>query len=109
MTDSSDIKEQINEQIESGFTKPEIVKNLVEKGYNEKLVNTELTAIIKQSKAASNTGSEGGNTKGVVIGVLFIIVACVRFARYANGGTIFLGIGVVTAIGMAIYFMTKKK
>ncbi len=111
MNTSTNIQEEIQQQINIGFGKDDIVQNLRSKGYNTQEINDAIANINFSSVVTeSNGGSVSG--KSILIGVLFLVIALARFARNSNGGSnsnIFIGLGVFSAIGMAIYFFTKKK
>ena len=107
MVTTTNLQEEIAQQINIGFTKAEIEQNLLSKGFT----NTEINeALAKVNFSEAMTESNGGSisTKSILFGALFVVAAFVRFARYSNTGSILAGLGVITAIGMAIYFFTKR-
>lgn len=105
------LQEEIQKQVEIGFSRKEIEENLRPKGFNDGDIKQALDRVQFAPEAVA--GSSGGSvsTKSILIGILFLIAACFRFARAARGGSFsfIFGIGVITAISMAIYFFTKKK
>jgi hypothetical protein len=109
MITATDIKEDIRQQVDIGFGKREIIDNLRTKGYSDEEIKDGLNGI--NFSAAAATGSGGGSVSGgsIALGILFLIVAMWRLARAANNGSGILIIGVITAIGMAIYFFTKRR
>ena len=107
MITSTSLQEEIQQQISIGFTKQEIGQNLLAKGYIEIEIK-EALAKINFSKVAAESNGGSVSTKSILLGVLFLVVVFIRLARYANGGNIFLGISVITGIGMVIYFFTKR-
>lgn len=108
MAATNNILEEIRKLLQAGFTEPEIEENLRFKGFTdteikEAISNPDVAAIVAENKGGSIS------TKSILIGFLFLIIAFYRFSRYANGGNIFLGIGVITSIVLAVIFFTKKK
>lgn len=102
MTTATTLQEEINQQA-SIFSKEEIEQNLLAKGYNAQ----EIKAALATVKVESNSGGNS-STKGILLGILFGIIVLFRIARFANTGGIFVGLGIITGIGMMIYFFTKK-
>ena len=107
MVTTTNLQEEIAQQINIGFTKAEIEQNLLSKGYADTEVN-EALAKVNFSEAMAESNGGGVSTKSILFGALFVVAVFVRFARYSSTGSIFAGLGVITGIGMAIYFFTKR-
>ena len=106
-----DIQKFVTIQANGGFSKKEIHANALSQGYTAEEATNALSVLDLLPSASSNTESEGSvSTKSILMGVLFLVVMVARFARFSDGGgsNIFLLLGVCTAIGMAVYFFTKK-
>lgn len=105
---STELKEDVEKQVAAGFSIQEIEQNLRSKGYTDADIKEATShANIQSAVLETNSGSVSG--KNIALGILFLLVAVWRFSRYTNGGNIFLGIGVVTAILLAFIFFTKKR
>jgi hypothetical protein len=111
MITANNLHEEIQQQVNIGFNRQEIEQNLLPKGYAETDIRQALDKV--QFAEVAVTGSNGSSgsvsTKSILLGLLFIVAACVRLARFAKGGNIIFGLGVITAVGMAIYFFSKRK
>jgi multisubunit Na+/H+ antiporter MnhB subunit len=104
MTTANNVQEEVNQQASIGFSKEEIQQNLLAKGYTE----TEIKEVLANVKLEEN--NEGSvSTKHVLLGILFLVIVLFRIGRFTNGGGFFAGMGIVTGIGMMIYFFTKRK
>ena len=101
-----DIKTDIEKQINAGFTKDEILKNLREIGYSDTEINQQYTTIssLPEMKERHGTVKPGS----VLIGILALVVMMLRISRFQNSGNVFLLIGVVTAGVLAILYFTKR-
>ena len=101
-----DIKTDIEKQINAGFTKDEILKNLREKGYSDTEINQQYATIssLPEMKERHGTVKPGS----VLIGILALVVMMLRISRFQNSGNVFLLIGVVTAGVLAILYFTKR-
>lgn len=107
MITTTDLQEEVEQQINIGFSKEEIEQNLLLKGYssaeiNDVLSRTNFSDVIAESKGGKVSGTS------IVFGIVFILSALVRFARFLNGGSALAGIGVLTAGGMAIYYFSRR-
>lgn len=104
MTTANNVHEEVNQQASIGFSREEIRQNLLAKGYTE----TEINEVLASVKPEVN--NDGGvSTKHVLLGLLFLVIVLFRIGRFTNGGGVFAGLGIVTGIGMVIYFFTKRK
>jgi hypothetical protein len=102
------LKLEVEKQVAAGFNLQEIEENLRAKGYSDTEIK-EATSDkhIQSAVLETNSGSVSG--KSIAIGILFLLVAVWRLSRYSNGGNIFLGIGVITAIILALLHFTRKR
>jgi hypothetical protein len=108
MSVNETLKLEVEKQVAAGFNLQEIEENLRAKGYSDAEIK-EATSDkhIQSAVLETNSGSVSG--KSIAIGILFLVVAVWRLSRYSNGGNIFLGIGVITAIILALLHFTKKR
>jgi hypothetical protein len=105
---SNELKEDVEKQVAAGFSLNEIEQNLRTKGYPDADIKEATSSSnIQSAVLETNSGSVSG--KSIAIGILFLLIAAWRLSRYSNGGNIFLGIGVVTAILLAVLYFTKKQ
>lgn len=108
------IREEILEQTNKGISKDQIRKNLLDAGHDADTIERDLNSILPDERIYNDIPEDTGSVSpmSIIIGIIFLIVAVARFARFSssggNFGSLFLFIGVFTAIGMAIYFFTKK-
>ncbi|ANE52160.1 hypothetical protein [Flavisolibacter tropicus] len=107
MTTTTNLQEEIAKQINIGFSKEEIEQNLLSKGYTSTEINEALSKIDFSNAIAESNGGKVSGTS-IAFGIVFIVGALVRFARFLNGGSVLAGLGVLTAGGMAIYYFTKR-
>ena len=102
MTAVTTLQEEVNQQA-SLFSKEEIEQNLLAKGYSAEEIKAALTNIKFENASGGSV-----STKSILFGVLFGIIVLFRIARFANTGGIFVGLGIITGLGMMIYFFTRK-
>lgn len=99
-----DLKENIEKQINAGFTREEIYQNLLSSGYTKEQVDIEFPKGVAVAVAQQGSVSTGS----ILLGILFIFVVLFRVARFGNSGTFLAFLSIITGIGMAIYFFTKR-
>lgn len=102
-----DIKEDIEKQLNAGFSKEDIYKNLEGKGYTAGEIDQHYVTVSNDPEIRSRNGSV--STGSILLGILFLVVMVVRFARYQNNGNSFMLVGVITAFILALLFFTRKK
>lgn len=103
------LQEDIQQQQSMDFTKKDIELNLLAKGFTQDEITQALASVPE-----TTGGSSGGvSTKNILLGLLFVAVFILRLSRVASNKsgttvTVLLCLGVFSAIGMAIYFFTKR-
>jgi hypothetical protein len=106
-----DIKTDIEKQVNAGFSRQEIINNLIAKGHSQEEISKAYTAVSTAPEFRENTGSVGVGS--ILLGILFIVIVIFRIFRYSNSnggaGKVFAFLGIFTGIGLAIYYFTKKK
>lgn len=107
-----DINTDIEKQVNAGFTRQEIVNNLLAKGHTQEEINKAYSSI-SAAPVFSETGSSV-STGSILLGILFIIIVIFRIYRYtsSNGGSagkFFAFLSIFTGIALAIYYFTRKK
>ena len=100
------IKENIEKQINAGFTREEIYQNLLSAGFSREQVDAEFPHAISFLAEEQQKSSVSGTS--IFLGILFIVVVFFRIARFGNTGSALAFLSIITGIGMAIYFFTKR-
>ncbi len=98
------ITEEIQQQVNLGFTQAEIESNLLTKGYTNEDIQSALQN--KNFRPVSAHGSV--STKSILIGIGFLILAGIRFGRYLSTGSVLAIILVITAILLALLHFSKR-
>jgi hypothetical protein len=106
-----DIKTDIEKQVNAGFTRQEIINNLVAKGHSQDEINTAYSVVSSTPEFRENNSSVGVGS--ILLGILFVIIVIFRIYRYSgsNGGAgkVFAFLSIFTGIALAIYYFTRKK
>jgi hypothetical protein len=100
------LTEDIEKQINAGFSKPEIYKNLMSSGYSKDQIDAALPSAVTMVNA--ETANNSVSTKSILLGCLFLVVVIFRIARFANTGSIFAFIGIITGIILAVIYFTRR-
>ena len=102
-----DVKENIEKQINAGFTRQEIYQNLMNSGYSKEQLDAEFSHAL--SYMAEEQKKDGVSGWSIFLGVVFLIIVFFRVARYNNSGSTLVFLSIFTGIGLAIYFFTKRR
>jgi len=85
MTNTNDIRLEIDKQIAAGFTADEIRKNLMSQQYSSE----EITTAMKQAPAAAKEKSSIG-VVSLLVSVYFIFNGIMKMNKYPSGSVIYV-------------------
>lgn len=103
------LHEEITAQIAQGKNKYDIQDYLLEKGISKEDANAALNKHPHFKQVEQEQQKESGvSTKNILLALLFVVVALVRFGRAMDSGSLIAVIGVITAGGMVYVFLSKK-
>jgi hypothetical protein len=97
-----ELDEKIEKQVNAGFTKEQIVENLLGEGHSKEEIESQLKAIPIEINA-----SKGTSTKNILLGFLFLIVVVWRISRYTHYGSTLALISIFSGLLLAILYFTK--
>lgn len=102
---TKNLQDDICEQADIGFSKQEIEKNLVAKGYDQSAVKEALA----NTKFVATSSGQGVSTKTILISLLLLVLVIFRVARFANNGGVLAGISAISGFGVLMLYLARRK